>query len=47
MNLAERFLRGVICKLHKRSYVRILRAVLVPLTRRDFPIGGLVEIFEV
>ena len=47
VNLAERFLRGVVGKLLERSYVRFLRAVVVPLARRDFPVGSLVEIFEI
>ena len=34
MNLAERFLRGVICELLKRSPARILSSRFVPLTRR-------------
>ena len=46
VNLAEGFFRGVVGKLLKRSSVGFFWAVVMLLTRRDFPVGSLVEILE-
>ena len=47
VNLAECFFRGVVGKLLKQSSVGFFRAVVMLLTCPDFPIGSLVEIFEI
>ena len=45
VNLAERFLRGVVGELPERP--GSFRTVVVLLARRDFPAGSFVEIFEI
>ena len=45
VNLAERFLRGVVGELPERP--GSFRAVVVLLARRDFPAGSFVQIFEI
>ena len=45
VNLAERFLRGVVGELPERP--GSFRAVVVLLARRNFPAGSFVEIFEI